>query len=104
VIVRVDVRQDARIVTSFNAGQLGIRKQEDVIETVKTPLAGGHWMKLVPKESLLIGEYALVEVVAENEINLGVWDFGVHPTAAENRDVVRPEKKRPVRLERRGKE
>ena len=94
VIVRVDVRQDARIVTSFQASLLGSKRQQDVIETTLTPLPGGHWAKIVPKESLLIGEYCLVEVLGEKEINLGVWDFGIHPTAPENRDVIRPEKKR----------
>ena len=100
-IVRVEVRQGARVVTSFQVGLLGQRKQEDVTETVATVLPGGHWAKIVPKEGLLIGEYCLVEVLGEKEINLGVWDFGVHPTAPENRDVVRAEKKRPSELERR---
>ncbi len=100
-IVRVDVRTGARVVTSFQAGLLGSQRQADVTETTVTTLAGGHWAKIVPKENLLIGEYALVEVLGEKEINLGVWDFGVHPTAGENRDVVRPEKKRAVRLEKR---
>ncbi len=101
VVVRVDVRQDARMVTSFQASLLGERRQADVTETTVTTLPGGHWAKIVPKENLLIGEYALVEVLGEKEINLGVWDFGVHPTAPENREVVRPEKKRPVTLEKR---
>jgi hypothetical protein len=34
-------------------------------------------------------------------VNLSVWDFGVHPTAPENRDVIRPEKRRPASLEHR---
>ncbi len=102
VIVRVDVRQDARVVASFAIHALGTaRRQEDVIETDATPLPGGHWLKVVPAEKLLIGEYALLEVLSEREINLGVWDFGVHPTAPENRDVLRPEKRRPLGLGRR---
>jgi hypothetical protein len=28
-----------------------------------------------------------------------VWDFGVHPVKPENRDVIKPEPKRPVTLE-----
>jgi hypothetical protein len=101
-IVRLDVRQDARIVTSFQASLLGSERQPDVTETVVTPLPGNHWAKIVPKTPLLIGEYALVEVLGEKEINLGVWDFGIHPTAPENRDALLPEKKRPSTLERRG--
>lgn len=104
VIVRVDVRQGARVVASFNTSALGTTKrQEDVIETDTTVLPGGHWIKIVPHESLLMGEYALMEVLSEKAINLGVWDFGIHPTAPENRDVLKPEKRRSTGLERRSR-
>jgi hypothetical protein len=102
VIVRVDVRQDARVLASFNIGALGTSKrQEDVFETNVTVLPGGHWKKVVPQEQLLVGEYALVEILDDKSINLGVWDFGVHPQAPENRDVLKPERKRPVALGKR---
>jgi hypothetical protein len=102
VIVRVDVRQGARIVTSFKISLLGsVHRQEDVIETTSEILPGGHWMRLTPRESLAFGEYALMEVISDKEVNLSVWDFGVHPTAPENRDVILPEPKRPLSLERR---
>jgi len=106
VMVRADVRTDARVLASFNIGMLGgqAKTQEDVIELNSETLPGGHWMKLTPKRPLDFGEYALMEVVSENEINLGVWDFGVHPVAPENRDVIKPEPKRPVTLERRAPE
>ncbi|QHN05599.1 hypothetical protein FTO74_17270 [Granulicella sp. WH15] len=102
VIVRTDVRQGARVVASFDTGLLGGNgRQEDVVETNTELLPGGHWRKIVPRESLLIGEYALMEVLSDREINLGVWDFGVHPTAPENRDALRPEPKRAPQLEHR---
>jgi len=103
VMVRADVRTDARVLASFNIGMLGggVKQQENVIEMNSEILPGGHWMKLIPKQPLDFGEYALMEVVAENEINLGVWDFGVHPVAPENRDVIKPQPKRPITLERR---
>ena len=102
VILRVDVRQDARVLASFNMAALGTgKRQEDVFETNVTVLPGGHWKKIVPQEQLLVGEYALVEILDEKSINLGVWDFGVHPQAPENRDVLKPEKKRPTALEKR---
>ena len=95
VVVRVDVRQDARVVGSFNNTLLGTgRAQDDVTEVDETVLPGGHWLKVVPKSPLLIGEYALVEVLGDKTINLGVWDFGVHPQAIENRDALRPEVRR----------
>jgi hypothetical protein len=64
-------------------------------------LPGGHWMKLTPKKPLDFGEYALMEMASEREVNLGVWDFGVHPAKPEIRDVIKPQLKRPSTLERR---
>ena len=103
VMVRADVRTDARVLASFNIGMLGnnVKTQQDVIETTTEMVPGGHWMKVTPKHPLDFGEYALMEVFSDNEVNRGVWDFGVHPVAPENRDVLKPEPKRPVTLERR---
>ena len=102
VVLRVDVRQDARVLASFNIAQLGTGKhQEDVFEADQTVMPGGHWLKVVPAEPLLVGEYALVEILDGKSINLGVWDFGIHPTAPENRDVLKPEKRRPATLGKR---
>jgi hypothetical protein len=94
-IVRVDVRQGARVLASFDTSRDGAtRRQEDVVNTTATLLPGGHWTKIVPTENLLFGEYCLVEILGDNQINLSVWDFGIHPTAPENRDVIQPEKKK----------
>jgi hypothetical protein len=103
VMVRADVRTDARVLASFNIGLVGsgVKQQEDVIDTTIEMLPGGHWMKVTPKQPLDFGEYALMEIISDREINQGVWDFGVHPVAPENRDVIKPEPKRPVTLERR---
>jgi hypothetical protein len=102
VIVRTDVRVDARLVASFSLEALDSGKHiDDVIEMNQETLAGGHWMKLSPKRPLEFGEYVLLEVISEKEINLGVWDFGIHPQAPENRDVLKPEPKRRIDLERR---
>ena len=102
VIVRADVRTDSRIIASFNISMLGASKrQEDLVETTSEALPGGHWLKLTPREPLSFGEYALMEVISDREINLGVWDFGIHPVAPENRDAIKPQPKRPFRLDRR---
>jgi hypothetical protein len=99
VIVRADVREGARVIASFNTSALGsTRQDESLVETVTSVLPGGHWMKIAPRQPMLFGEYALVEVLGANQINLGVWDFGVHPTAPENRDVTLPEQRRPEGL------
>lgn len=102
VLVRADVRTDARVLASFNIGALGSqRQQRDVVETTAELLPGGHWLKITPRQPLDFGEYALMEVLSDRDVNSAVWDFGVHPVAAENRDVIKPQPKRPVTLEKR---
>jgi hypothetical protein len=102
VIVRADVRTGIRDIASFRIGLLGTgQPQEDVVETTSEILPGGHWMKLTPQQPLDFGEYVLMEVISDKVVNLSVWDFGVHPVAPENRDVIKPEAKRPLTLERR---
>lgn len=103
VIGRLDVRADQRIVSSFRIGQLGSGSmQPDVIETTQDILPGGVWMKLTPDQSLQPGEYALIEVLSNREVNLNVWDFGVHANAKENVEAIHPEAEKPATLERRG--
>ena len=101
VIERLDVRRDTRVIDSFRIGYLGAKPQPDIIETRGEILPGDHWLKLTPVQRLDFGEYALLEVLNEREVNLGVWDFGVHPPAPENVEAIRPEPKRPATLERR---
>ena len=104
VIERLDVRYDSRVVDSFRIADLRTgKKQPDVVETRTEILPGGHWMKLTPAQPLLFGEYALVEVLNGGEVNLNVWDFGVHPPSVENAEAIRPEPKRPATLERRSR-
>ncbi|HEX3571829.1 MAG TPA: hypothetical protein VHU44_13495 [Acidobacteriaceae bacterium] len=102
VLVRADIRTDARVLASFNINSLGTsRPQRDVVETTSELLPGGHWMKITPKQPLDFGEYALMEVLSDRDVNSAVWDFGVHPVAPENRDVMKPQPRRPVTLEHR---
>jgi hypothetical protein len=103
VIVRADVRTGVRVIDSFRIPLLGTgQRQEDVVETTTEILQGGHWLKITPKEPLDFGEFALMEVISDKLVNLGVWDFGVHPVAPENRDVIKPEPRRGTALERHG--
>lgn len=105
VIERVDPRQDLRIVDSLRIGLLGTgRAQRDIVETRAEILPGGHWMKLTPLQPLDFGEYALIEVLGPNAVNLDVWDFGVHSDAPENVEAIHPEARRPPSLERRPRE
>jgi len=102
VVERVDPRQDSRIVDSFHIWQLGTGKpQRDVVEMKQEVLPGGHWMKLTLDQPLDFGEYALIEIVSDHEVNLNVWDFGVHSDAKENVEAIRPEVRKPATLEHR---
>ena len=98
-ILRTDVRTAARVLDSFTLDPA--RSQEETTWTAAQVLPGGHWLKLTPKSPLSFGEYALVEVLSDREINLNVWDFGVHPVAPDNRDALKPEPKRRIGLESR---
>ena len=102
VLERLDVRGDSRVLSSFRISQLGTgRHQPDVIETAQDILPGGRWMKLTPEQLLEPGEYALVEVLSDHEVNLSVWDFGVHLNAKDNYEAIHPEPEKPKTLERR---
>jgi hypothetical protein len=103
VIVRADVRKGARVLDSFRIPLLGTgQRQEDVVETTTQLLPGGHWLKITPREPLDFGEFALMEVISDKSVNLGVWDFGVHPVSPENRDIIKPEPRHRTTLERHG--
>jgi hypothetical protein len=41
-------------------------------------------LKLTPKTPLLIGEYALVEILSPSDISPSVWDFRVDPRMGDN--------------------
>jgi hypothetical protein len=102
VILRTDVRTNARVIDSFKISLLGTgRHQADLVETKTEVLPGGHWMKITPQENLEFGEFALMEVLSDKVVNLAVWDFGVHPVSKENADAIKPEPKRPPSLGRR---
>jgi hypothetical protein len=95
---RLNVFGDMRVLNSFRPNLVDSKRQPDVIEVYAEVLPGGHWLKLSPVNPLEVGEYALVEVLSDQEINLGIWDFGVHPAARESDDAIRPQPKRAATL------
>lgn len=85
VIVRAEQRRDERIVGIFKVSVTGKQtNSEDVLAATAIVLSGHQWMKVTPQAPLSPGEYALVELLPKNQINLDVWDFGVNPQAPEN--------------------
>lgn len=88
-IVGVDPRRDYRVITNITLSQVG-HQSENVMETTATVLPGGHWMKVVPKQKLTVGQYALMELLGPREANLAVWDFAIDPQSGENRNTILP--------------
>lgn len=90
-IVKVDERKALRIVGDVHVSPSGaITQNEDVIPTRVEALPGKHWLKLTPERPLLIGEYALVEIISASEMNDTVWDFRVDPRLGDNEGSLGP--------------
>ncbi|HEY0796702.1 MAG TPA: hypothetical protein VGD64_13085 [Acidisarcina sp.] len=90
-IVKVQAKRNTRVIAAMNVSMLGnVSQSENFVDTQAEVLPGRHWMKLIPKEPLSIGEYALMEVLSPKEMNLSVWDFGVDPRAPESKNALTP--------------
>ena len=73
-----------RIVGSLNRAIYGKVSQSQKYVPVKAEVFTPAWLKITPAEPLEPGEYALVELLKDNQMNMYVWDFGVNPNAPEN--------------------
>jgi hypothetical protein len=92
-IVRVEVKNGNRILGDVKRSATGKTSQEQhFVKTTITGIAGG-WFKVTPAEDLAPGEYALVEMLGKDGMNLYVWDFGVNPKAPANANTWKPEAK-----------
>jgi hypothetical protein len=90
-IVRTETKNGARVVGNVKVSVKGkVSQQSSIIPGTVEKLNPGEWLKLTPAADLAPGEYAVVEVLGPNEINLYVWDFGVNPAAAANPNTWRP--------------
>ena len=82
-IVRMERKKNVRVVGNLNVGFTGhITQKASWVAATSTQL--GDWTKLTPTEPLAPGEYAVVEMLDQKQVNLFVWDFGFDPDAPAN--------------------
>jgi hypothetical protein len=83
-LVRLDTRRNTRVVGNLRIAMTGrVTEEKTFVESVVEPVSQ-HWVRVTPLHDLEPGEYALVELLTEQRINLYVWDFGVDPEAPAN--------------------
>ena len=92
-IVRADAKAGKRTLAEVKRGVTGKMTQEQHFQKTTTTRITGGWLKLTPAESLAPGEYAVVEMMDKEGMNLYVWDFGVNPSAPANANPWKPEAK-----------
>jgi len=92
-IVRANAKAGKRTLAEVKRGVTGKMTQDQHFEKTTTTRITGGWLKLTPAESLAPGEYAVVEMMDKEGMNLYVWDFGVNPNAPENANPWKPEAK-----------
>jgi len=95
LIVRAQAKGDKRIVGAIKIAVYGKASQEEQIIPADAEQLGQGWIKLTPKDPLLPGEYAVVELLGKEGMNSFVWDFGMHPDAPANMSVIKPETSTP---------
>ena len=90
-IARLEAKGEKRVVGEIKVAVYGkIRQDAKFVPTTSQPMTGG-WVKLTPTEDLPVGEYAVVEMLGKEGMNLYVWDFGVNPNAAANGVAFKPD-------------
>lgn len=90
-IVRAKSKNGKRIVGNIKVSMVGkVSQEQNLVPTTSQRMTGG-WVKVTPTAPLEQGEYAVVELLGTEGMNMFVWDFGVNPSAPANSGVLKPE-------------
>src|SRR5271157_836884 len=90
-IVRAEMKNGVRVVGVLKTSASGKMSEQSTVVPVKIEKLGtGEWVKVTPMGDLAPGEYAIVEMLGADEMNLYVWDFGVNPSAPANPNTWQP--------------
>src|ERR1700732_2966039 len=74
-IVRLQANKDKRIVGDIKIAIYGkVSQEQKLVLTTASKLTGG-WVKVTPSGDLEPGEYAVIELLGKDGINLYVWDL-----------------------------
>ncbi len=93
-IVRAETKNGVRVVGNLKISVTGkVSEQSAVIPANVEKLGTGEWVKVTPAADPAAGEYAVVEMLGPEEMNLYVWDFGVNPGAPANPNTWQPAEK-----------
>jgi hypothetical protein len=94
-LVRCESRKGNRVIGAIKIAVYGKAEQNAAYLDTKIDVMPGGWVKLRPGSPLPAGEYALVELLEKDALNLFVWDFGIDPAAPKNQDPYIPERGSP---------